>query len=117
TPMRVVLVDKELSDGGTFELAKVVRSDPSLEGTLLLLLAGTGQRGDAAIAEQAGVCAYLVKPLEPAELIDALHTVLSAQSASPRSLVTRHSLAEARRGGVRVLMVEDSPVGELGPRW
>ena len=116
-PMRAVLVNKELADGGTFELAKVVGSDPTLEGTLLLLLAGIGQRGDAAIAEQAGFSAYLVKPIESTVLIDALVAVLGAPSRGPRPLVTRHSLAEARRGGVRVLLVEDNPVDQLVSQW
>ena len=116
-PVRAVLIDKELADGGSYELAKVMRADKKLEPTHLLLLAGTGQRGDAANAEAAGFKAYLMKPLRSAELHEALLAVLTHAAQGVTELVTRHTLAEARRSEVRVLMVEDSQVDLLVSQW
>ena len=116
-PVRLALIDKELADGGTFELAKVIRSDKKLERAQMMLLAGTGQRGDAANAEAAGFRAYLMKPLQASELHEAVMAVLASHSKGSTELVTRHSLAEARQSHVRVLMVEDSQVDLLVSQW
>src|SRR5262249_5306107 len=60
---------------------------------------------------------YLMKPLEPAQLYEAMAEVLHPSHADqPQEdlpLVTRHSLAEARRGKLRILLVDDDPVNQL----
>jgi CheY-like chemotaxis protein/HPt (histidine-containing phosphotransfer) domain-containing protein len=56
-----------------------------------------------------------MKPLDPPQLYEALGEVLQ-QPDDPdadRPLVTRHSLAEARRGRIRILLVDDDPVNQL----
>jgi CheY-like chemotaxis protein/HPt (histidine-containing phosphotransfer) domain-containing protein len=116
-PVRLALIDKELADGGAFELARVIQGDKKLENPHLLLLAGTGQRGDAANAAAAGFKAYLMKPLPAADLHEALLAVLANATRGMAELVTRHTLAEARRSDVRVLMVEDSKVDLLVSQW
>jgi CheY-like chemotaxis protein len=116
-PVRLALIDKELKDGGTYELARVMHGDRKLESTHLLMLAGTGQRGDAATAQAAGFKAYLMKPLQSLELHEAVLAVLAQAAAGTTELVTRHTLAEARRSEVRVLMVEDSQVDLLVSQW
>src|SRR5206468_4804097 len=116
-PVSVALIDKELADGGSYELAKVMRADKKLEHTRLMLLAGTGQRGDAASALAAGFRAYLMKPLRSAELHEALLAVLAHSAQGSTELITRHTLAEARRSDVRLLMVEDSQVDLLVSQW
>ncbi len=116
-PVRVALIDKELADGGSYELAKVIHADKKLGNPHLLLLAGTGQRGDAANAAAAGFEAYLMKPLRSAELHEALLAVMANAARGKTELVTRHTLAEARRSDVRVLMVEDSQVDLLVSQW
>jgi len=115
--VRMALIDKELADGGTFELARVLRTDKKLARTLPLLIAGTGQRGDAAAAQAAGFRAYLAKPLQASELHDGLLAVLESARAGSAELVTRHSIAEARQSRVRVLVVEDSQVDLLVSQW
>ncbi len=115
--VRVALIDKELADGGCYELARVMSADKKLEQTLLMLLAGTGQRGDAANSASAGFRAYLMKPLRSAELHEALRAVLAGAASGSTELVTRHTLAETRRSDVRVLMVEDSQVDLLVSQW
>src|SRR5206468_11317 len=76
-----------------------------------------GRKGDAQLAMQAGFSAYLIKPVPWSELYDALVEVIRRPAAPLESteapLVTRHSLAEARRGRFCVLLVEDDPVNRL----
>jgi CheY-like chemotaxis protein/HPt (histidine-containing phosphotransfer) domain-containing protein len=46
-----------------------------------------------------------------------VHSGAQAATGSPQPLVTRHSLAEARRGRMRVLLVEDNAVNQLVANW
>src|SRR5262249_32278736 len=52
---------------------------------------------------------------DPPQLYEALGEVLQQEGGADadRPLVTRHSLAEARRGRIRILLVDDDPVNQL----
>lgn len=107
------------------DLAKAIKTDPLLAATRLVILASRGQRGDAALARDAGCMAYLTKPVRETQLRECLAAVLNVASVSmtvegnsghhvPASnLITRHSLAEARmRDSPRVLLAEDNVVNQ-----
>ena len=73
-----------------------------------------GQRGDAARLEALGCSGYLLKPVKQHMLFDALIAVLSQKSGQTESghLITRHTISEARRQDVRILLAEDNPVNQ-----
>jgi CheY-like chemotaxis protein len=107
------------------DLVKAVKADSLLAATRLVLLTSRGQRGDAVLARDAGCMAYLTKPVRETQLRECLAAVLNAAPASmtvegnsghevPTStLITRHSLAEARmRDSPRILLAEDNVVNQ-----
>jgi two-component system, sensor histidine kinase and response regulator len=79
-----------------------------------MMLTSGGQRGDGARCRELGVNAYLTKPIKQSELQEAILTVLGNRRGlqSKETLVTRHSLREARRG-LRVLLAEDNRVNQV----
>ncbi len=120
-PVQVALIDIQLGWISGESLGLEIRRDPKLQGTRTMLLTSVGRKGDAQLAMRAGFSAYLIKPVPWSELYDALVEVMR-RPASPLEttegpLVTRHSLAEARRGRFRVLLVEDDPVNRLVTEW
>jgi PAS domain S-box-containing protein len=117
-PYAVALVDMELPVLDANSLAAAVREEERLRNTRLMLLANVGRRGDAALAEESGYSAYLIKPVEPSQFHAALLEVLRRElvpgaAAGGQRIVTRHSVAEQARRRVRVLLVEDNPVNQL----
>ena len=120
-PVQVALIDIQLGWVSGEALGAEIRRDTALQGTRTMLLTSVGRKGDAQLAMRAGFSAYLIKPVPWSELYDALAEVLRRPSAPLEStesgLVTRHSLAEARRGRFRVLLVEDDPVNRLVTEW
>ena len=123
-PFQVALIDQYMPgmDGET--LARAIKRDAELRGTVLLLLTSAGHRGDAARMAEAGFAAYLTKPVRPSLLLDAVATAWSAREAPGAPLITRHSLRErdaapaprapedsATTGG-RVLLAEDNIVNQ-----
>ena len=111
---RLVLADVQMPDADGFTLAEAIKNDPSIAGTTIVMLTSAGQPGDAARCRALGVAVYLSKPIKRSELRDAIVSALGLESAERDrpSLVTRHSLREARRPG-RILLVEDNRVNQL----
>jgi signal transduction histidine kinase/CheY-like chemotaxis protein len=110
-PFRAMLVERLLRgvDGET--LGRWVRDRPRLDDTCLILMTAIGYRGDAQRLTEIGFAGYVPKPVKRSLLIDCLLTVLG----NPRdnaSLVTQHSIAEARRSEARILLAEDNKVNQ-----
>jgi PAS domain S-box-containing protein len=118
-PYRVALIEMQLQGSDGEHLGASIRADRALEATRLMLLTSVGRKGDGARVQTLGFSAYLVKPIKPLELHEAIvHLVREETPGQPSSaLVTRHSLAEARRGRVRLLFVGDNPVNQLVTHW
>jgi signal transduction histidine kinase/DNA-binding response OmpR family regulator len=117
-PFDFAVLDMTMPGMDGLALAGAIGSDPQLASTQLILLSSRGRRGDAGLAKQAGIAAYLAKPVREGELYDAIATVM-AHSGPVRTptgearLVTRHSLREATpRPRGRVLVVEDNLVNQ-----
>ena len=116
-PYSVVLMDMNLEALDGFSLAAAIRADPELDSLILVLTTRIGRPGDAQRARDLGISGYLVLPLRHSQMYDLLAELVSsnhaAQAPAGRTLVTRHSLAEARRARVRILLVEDDAVNQL----
>ncbi len=118
-PFRLAILDVKMPEMDGLALAAEIREDPGLAGIRLVIVTAMGQRGDASAAEEAGVQAYLTKPIRKYQLYDALTVVMGAKRPAADSngdapgLVTRHSLRETEtqaRG--RVLVVEDNVINQ-----
>ena len=107
----LILLDEQMPGMDGFALAKVIRKDATLARIAVMMLTSAGRLGDAATCRELGISAYLVKPVRPAELLQAICGVLNPSDAKSTPLVTRHSLREARNR-VRVLLAEDNAVNQ-----
>ncbi|MEO7369915.1 MAG: response regulator, partial [Ilumatobacteraceae bacterium] len=113
-PFDAALVDLHMPGVDGLTLASQITADPSIASVALVLLTSSAQRGEAGLAEAAGMAGYLAKPIHPVQLHACLATVLAtgADPAARAPIVTRHRLAEmAIRGGM-VLLAEDNPVNQ-----
>jgi two-component system, sensor histidine kinase and response regulator len=102
-----------------FELARTIKSEPALACVPMVLLTSFGQRGDGAEAREAGIAAYLTKPVRQSQLFDCLANVISqsSRSAAPAvsrpTLVTKHTLAEGEPMSSKlILLAEDNIVNQ-----
>ena len=92
---------------GYEEAGKDILNEDALGRPALIMLPAVGNAGDATRLRQAGFRGYLVKPVVPADLRETLETLRrTPRSAWLGLFLTRHSLAEARRG-------EEVPEAEL----
>ena len=109
---QVVLTDAQMPEVDGFELAERIRRDPDLAGPVIMMLTSVGEHGDAARCRALAVGAYLSKPIRQSELREAVAGVLGTvlRRRPPTALLTRHSLREAARRSLRILVVEDNPI-------
>ena len=116
-PFRVVISDMQMPEIDGESLGKSIKADPDIRDTILVMMTSLGRRGDAKRFKDIGFSAYLTKPVKQSQLYDCLATVVGTDvsdegAAAPTALVTRHTLSEARRLKVRILLVEDNPTNQ-----
>jgi CheY-like chemotaxis protein/HPt (histidine-containing phosphotransfer) domain-containing protein len=122
-PYEVSILDMQMPEMDGLELARRIKDDPKLSGTRLVMLTSMGQRGDDVLAKEAGISAYLTKPVRQSELYNCLVTVMGSQldadgtaeaaDQAEMPLVTHHNLREvASRTHTRLLVAEDNPVNQ-----
>ncbi len=80
----VVLCDIGLPEMDGYDVARVLRSDPSTADTRLIAVSGYGQDEDRIRSEQAGFDLHLTKPVDPVDLQRLLQIIkVGSQSPDP----------------------------------
>jgi two-component system sensor histidine kinase/response regulator len=109
-----VLADAQMPAPGGLALAEAWQSGIFPE-KLILLLTTEQQRQDLARLRELGVGTYLVKPVAPDDLVDALMLVLGRKNDSSLTLAP-FDIEEPGPDGVAatldILLVEDNPVNQ-----
>ncbi len=111
-PYHVVLLDMQMPGMDGEQTARAIKSDPALRDAKIIILTSMGQRGDAVRLGALGCSGYLLKPVKQQLLFDAIIAVLEHQQSREPNLVTRHSLAEQRKLGLRILLAEDNSINQ-----
>jgi len=120
-------VAKRRASGRPFRLALVDASMPGLDGFALvgrlgeaacpppavIMLTSADRRGDLPRARALGISAYLVKPVKPSDLFDAIIRIFGAAEADapPPDLITDQTI-RAERPRYRILLAEDNPINQ-----
>jgi len=117
-PFSAALIDMQMPEMDGEELGRRIKADPQIRETILIMLTSLGRRGDAKRIEKAGFTAYLSKPIRQTQLRHCLVLALGAkqfgkgESTSP-TLITRHTLSEAKKRRTRILLAEDNRTNQL----
>jgi len=99
-----VLMDVQMPEMDGFEATAALREREKSTGQRLPVIAMTAyaMKGDRERCIEAGMDAYVSKPINRHELIEAIHSVLSKQTKEPRkahqasNVLTQHSARPAR---------------------
>ncbi len=115
-PFDIAILDMQMPEMDGETLGRKIKEDPDIKATILVMLTSIGQRGDAARMKEIGFSAYLTKPVKQSQLYDCLATVLGIKTAGKdglsESIVTRHSVAEARAEKFQILLAEDNAMNQ-----
>ncbi len=114
-PYDVVISDMQMPYMDGRELGGKIKEDPVLSETKLIMLSSRGMRGDSADVKKIGFSAYLTKPIRRSHLFDCLTMVFGREKEnreSDTSVITRHSVSEARKKNIKILIAEDNIINQ-----
>ena len=110
-PFAIAILDFHMPEMDGITLARAIKTDPSLAKIQLVMLTSVGRHGEKAHAHEAGVSAYLEKPVRQSELIHCLRNLASPVQQSQPPLVQQPTVPAGRaRLNARILLAEDNPV-------
>jgi two-component system, sensor histidine kinase len=118
-PYDLALLDIQMPEMDGFSLARAIKIDQAIAGTRLIVLTSLGQALSTAELKEAGIEAYLVKPVKQSRLFDCLVNVMKkslglgagALSVEPVGLPKSLEL-NPRAEKMRVLLAEDNIVNQ-----
>jgi two-component system, sensor histidine kinase and response regulator len=111
SPFDLVIADMQMPDKDGFDLIEITRLTPHIRHVPILIVSSARQ-DDRARARRLGVSAYLLKPVQPSELLDAVLDALcrSEKRVREHSTPKPRAHAEPREAGMNVLLAEDNAV-------
>lgn len=90
TPFDLAIIDVHMPEMDGLQLCRLIKQDPAIQHTQLILLTACGQRGDSAAAKEVGAAAYLTKPIRERHLADCIRLIFGREPGehqAPRSLL------------------------------
>lgn len=114
-PYDLVLLDFMMPFMDGMELARMIKADPALASSKLLLLTSSGRQGDRELARKAGIDGFLTKPVRQAHLWSCLTSIMerSPDTTASLSLMERQATTETPTcHRLPILIAEDNPVNQ-----
>jgi two-component system, sensor histidine kinase and response regulator len=111
-PYLVVLADCHMPDADGFALSECIKHESQLGSAMILMISSSDKPGDISRCEEAGVTAYLMKPIKQSELFDA---IVAGLRISPSEDIRAATLSPNERrqiGSLKLLLAEDSVVNQ-----
>ncbi len=115
-PFHIVTLDMFIPDTDGESLGKTIRQRPEFRNIALIMITSVAKRGDAPRLEKIGFSAYLTKPVTQSRLYNCLMTIFHRKpnpDALPERIITRHTMAEAHKHNLRILLAEDDRVNQI----
>ncbi|MGE0821421.1 MAG: response regulator [Candidatus Binatia bacterium] len=121
-PYDLAILDMHMPGMDGIELARAIKADQTIAATRLVMLTSVGQYGDVEAARQAGIEAYLTKPVRQSDLYDCLISLIetkhgklpvASQDFMPLFTSAPPTTPEPQKPlGLRILLAEDNHVNQ-----
>jgi two-component system, sensor histidine kinase and response regulator len=118
-PCQVAILDMHMPEMDGLTLAKVIKADPAIAATHLIMMTSMCHRLSSDDMKAAGIEAFLVKPAKQKNLLECLNRVLAQapDSSKPTGLVPTSAPADpagapAEKKPFKLLLAEDNIVNQ-----
>ena len=109
-PFQLVLVDMEMPGMDGVQLGDIIRHEPALSGTRLVLITSRLQGTRQQLMQEHGFAAVLIKPLRRAQLLDTGRAVLTGELTAAAPAASAFPVVAPRSG--RILLAEDNKTNQ-----
>jgi len=120
-PMNIAILDMNMPGLDGESLARVIKSNPELSDTVLIMLASSDPSRDEEQLRASGFAAWLAKPVGTPRLLEVIASAMACATRTQAQLKlqegSRSDLAAAARDAqtLRILLVDDNEIGrEVG---
>jgi len=117
-PFDLVILDMDMPEMSGMELAQIIKSDPDLSFTRLVMLSSVMSPGSPEERRRAGIDYYLTKPARQSELFNCVAGAMlgqdteEAHGTAPKTSRSRKTAATGTFTGFRILLAEDNIVNQ-----
>jgi two-component system, sensor histidine kinase and response regulator len=113
-PFDLILLDVAMPGMDGFDVLERLRRQPGTARPTILMLSSRSRRGDIARSRELGAAAYLIKPIKPSELLNAIMTALphALEGAEPHVPTPLESTV-GEEPPLRILVAEDNAINRL----
>jgi signal transduction histidine kinase/CheY-like chemotaxis protein len=115
-PFPLVLMDCHMPEMDGFGLAGLIRGDPRLADTVLMMLTSAVDPDQADRSRELGIAASIAKPVRQDDLFAAITRAMGALSgpaeAAPAPVADSAAAAHPAPRSLRILLAEDNPVNQ-----
>jgi CheY-like chemotaxis protein/nitrogen-specific signal transduction histidine kinase/HPt (histidine-containing phosphotransfer) domain-containing protein len=116
-PYDLALLDVQMPEMDGFTLARSIKADPAIASTRLVVLTSMGQALSAQEIRNAGIAAYLVKPVKQSHLFDCLTNAIGKTATEtfivyPASSQRVATSPTPHRERPRILLAEDNIINQ-----
>ena len=108
-PYDLAIIDMKMPRMDGIDLARTIKMDPSISAVRLVMLSSLASQGEIAAGREAGIAAYLSKPVRQADLRRTASEVLGVP---PLPTAEAQPAREERSLSARVLLAEDNAVNQ-----
>jgi PAS domain S-box-containing protein len=111
-PYHLAILDMQMPEMDGLSLARAIKSSSTISKTQLVMLTSLGFLPEERRWREAGIAAYLIKPVKEARLFDTLVSVLRGSAQARRGQGTNTAVTDLNRRSIRVLVAEDNIVNQ-----
>ena len=111
TPYRLILLDMQMPELDGFDVARIIKDDPSGKDVKIIMLSSIGQRGDANRCKEVGISGYLAKPIKQSDLFDTIMMTMGLSQEETPAVITLHKVYEEREI-FNILLAEDNLINQ-----
>ncbi len=112
-PFGLMLLDLAMPDVDGFAVMEHLRDDPVAVGPTILMVNSACRAADITRIRELGVAGYLIKPIKPSELRDAIVNVLSISPGNDELQTAAVAPAAGQAQNRRILVAEDNAINRL----
>ncbi len=116
-PYHIAILDMQMPEIDGMTLGKIIKRDPQILRTHLLMMTSMTMQGDISRLEEIGFAAYLTKPVKQSKLYDCLTTLINRKAdkddAKSQAIITQYSATNVAKRKLRILLAEDNATNQL----
>ncbi|TKB06454.1 response regulator [Desulforhopalus sp. IMCC35007] len=113
----LILLDLDMPEMDGMEVAQRLKTNPLTRSIPIVMLTSVGAYGDIQKSRDIGIDLYLTKPLRQRDLYSAIYSVVyepeKIVSREAQNEIQEHKARQARKFGLKVLVVEDNSTNQL----